>query len=291
MISSVQIPHSFLCCEIGQGKTAGVYFTIGGRVVDPQQLRCHLVLNDLVQTPDDGAQPTQSNGYTYQPPGLIGTGLDNIAQGYCSPNRSPVLHIPENSNQTQTVDDAKQTRLASDYFGTTPFGIYCHICREPIASKERSLLRHVTEKHNETRPSDLRSFLSRSTVDQARMFHERLLFRYIVDCVYGYVCGSCGKTYVNAGSLRSHCHRKKYCDVDEVRREDVYLTVCGRVVAKHDLERPLILHDHKTNHATTGTTKTASEWQLKHVPVGASVPAQSTEALQSDGTYMNSRYV
>jgi hypothetical protein len=119
---------------------------------------------------------------------------------------------------------------AHDYFSTTPFGVYCHLCEEPLSSNTRSLARHLKDKHSCFSTFDLKNFVRKSILRQNVLFQNGLILNYICYQTWGSVCRTCGAAYLSADSLRSHCYRHEPCSIDACSRTKVYVTRCGRVI-------------------------------------------------------------
>jgi hypothetical protein len=101
------------------------------------------------------------------------------------------------------------------------------------------MVHHVSWKHGEPTPTDVDDFLSESVEIRESLIRSKQQFRYIKKKVPGHVCESCGKVYIKASSLRSHFSRKKSCCSKKGRPQDVYLTICGRLVSERQLFLPL----------------------------------------------------
>jgi hypothetical protein len=120
-----------------------------------------------------------------------------------------------------------------DYFATTPFDIYCWVCRGPQTPTERALSTHVKTVHNSTCSFDYDSFLSDSDLRKSVLADPFFFFNYISYQTMGSVCGSCGEAYLCEQSIRSHCLRKDGCDFKFAKTAKVFVTKCGRVVSDH----------------------------------------------------------
>lgn len=168
-----------------------------------------------------------------------------------SMNSVPCFSRPDSHGSAQTynvpfhrrVELGQRLRMASDYFRVTPFGIYCYLCQEPVASKQRSMEHHIKSTHHEHLPPDIRSFLAKLSADQNTLIRSGNLYDYVVQTTIGYVCGTCGEVYAGNSSLRSHCTRKKTCLLETSRKTTIHYTTCGRLITPEKLVPKIILDD------------------------------------------------
>jgi len=128
-----------------------------------------------------------------------------------------------------------------DIFKFTPFGIYCCVCCDCVASNERAIRDHLErKKHGYFSTDAIKALCATANTEVKKLSQQQNIGTFLAQRTGtpGFSCG-CGTLFEEMRQVVRHCRKVKSCSFkrEDAKPELLFRTVCGRQVTQSTLNR------------------------------------------------------